>query len=838
MRLLDKATAVSTSEKNMYTLEEANDATLAYFGGDELATSVWITKYALRDKNGMLLEKTPVDMHHRLAREFARIERKYSNPMSEDEIFKLLSDWTIVPQGSPMSGVGNIHQLQSLSNCFVIEPCSDSFGSILKTDEEQCQIMKRRGGVGHDISNIRPKGAPTNNAAKTTDGIGAFMERFSNSCRTTAQGGRRGALMLTIDVAHSEIETFIDIKRDKAKVTGANISIKLSDAFMNAVENDSEFTLQWPVNVPVEKARTTKTIKARDLWDKIISAAHDNAEPGLLFWDNIHKYGPADAYPEFKSSSTNPCGEIALSPYDSCRLLLLNVTKFVKNEFAKNSEFDFKKFSLVVQKAQRLMDDLVDLELECIDAIIQKIENDPEPVSIKRNELELWQKIRAAGAQGRRTGLGITGLGDVLAFLNIKYGSDESIVVTEKIYQTLAVGAYKSSVIMAKERGAFPVHRHVIDDIHPFIERILSSDKNLRSLHSKHGRRNIALTTTAPAGSVSLLTQTTSGIEPVFMLSYTRRKKINPSDTLAKVDFIDALGDKWEHFEVYHHGLKKWLDLNPGVDIKQSPYHDATSADINWNKRIALQAAAQKWICHSISSTINLPKDTTIETVKQIYMQGWKQNLKGLTIYRDGCRDGVMVEKQPEQNPEKITTIQETHAPRRPKELECDIHRVTVKGESYIVFVGLLDKKPYEIFVGSNDKIEIPKKCTKGILQKNGKKDGIATYNLSIPFGEDQLIFKNIVELFDNPSHGSLTRAISLSLRHGIPIQFIAEQLKKDKHSDMTSFSACMARVLSKSYIIDGTKATSEKSCPDCKGTDIIYQSGCSQCASCGYSKC
>lgn len=812
----------------------ARHATLSYFNGDELATSVWLTKYALRNKEGKLLEKTPVDMHHRLAKEFARIELKYPNPMSEEEIFDLLKDWTVVPQGSPMSGIGNPYQLQSLSNCFVIESCQDSFGSILKTDEEQCQIMKRRGGVGHDISNIRPRGTPTNNAAKTTDGISAFMERFSDSCRTTAQGGRRGALMISIACNHYEIETFIDIKRDKTKVTGANISIRLSDEFMNAVESDSDYVLQWPVDVTVDRAKMKRVIKARDLWTKIISAAHDNAEPGLLFWDNVHKFGPSDIYPKYKSISTNPCSEIALPANDVCRLLLINLDKFVKNRFEKKSYFEEISFATVVKKAQRLMDDLVDLELECIDKIIDKIKSDPESNAVKRNELELWEKICITAISTRRTGLGITGLGDVFAGLNIKYGSDKSIELTGKIYKSLAINAYKSSVQMAEERGAFPAYDENIEKDHVFISRILNEDNNLYQQHKKHGRRNIALTTTPPAGSVSILTQTTSGLEPVFMLSYTRRKKINPNDINARVDSIDAMGDKWEHFEVYHHGLKNWMEQNQGKEINVSPYFGATANDIHWQKRIELQAAAQKWVCHSLSSTINLPKETTVETVSQIYMEAWKQHLKGITIYREGCRDGVLVENKKQ---EKQETIQEVHAPKRPKELDCDIHRVTVKGENYIVFVGLLEGKPYEIFAGLNDKIEIPKKCANGVLIKNGKTAGVSTYNLHIPFGDEQLIFKNIIELFGNALYGTLTRMISLSLRHGTPVNFVVEQLKKDKHSDMTSFSACVSRVLSKNYVVDGTKSATEKTCPDCKATHIIYQSGCEQCV-CGWSKC
>ena len=821
-----------------YSDEEAKQATTEYFYGDELAADVWVSKYALRNEDGKLLEKTPSTMHRRLAREFARIEGNYPNPLSEDDIYGLLSDWTVVPQGSPMAGIGNTYKLQTLSNCYVIEPTGDSFGHLLKTDEEQCQIMKRRGGVGHDISNIRPKGAVTKNAAKTTDGIGAFMERFSNSCRTTAQGGRRGALMLTIACNHYEIETFIDIKRDKTKVTGANISIRLSDEFMQAVEDDRDFILQWPVDVPAAEAKMKRTVKARDIWNKIISSAHDNAEPGLLFWDTVLKRGPADAYKKFKSSSTNPCAELPLPAHESCRLLLINLTKFVNNPFKKSAKFDYDRFSSVVRKAQRLMDDLVDLEIECIDRVLAKIDSDPEPDEIKARERNLWTKIREMADLARRTGLGVTGVGDCLAMLSLKYGN-ESVDTVENIYKELCLSAYHSSVDMAKERGPFKAFDLNVEKSHPFIEQIMNEDPELRSKYEQYGRRNIALLTTAPAGSVSILTQTTSGIEPVFRTSYTRRKKINANDVESRVDFVDALGDKWQHYEVYHHGVKRWMNTTSKTDVKLSPYAGATAEELSWQERIAVQAAAQKWICHSLSSTINLPKDTSVDVVKEIYMSGWKAGLKGVTVYVDGCRDGVLVTKQEENKPNGH--IVDTHAPKRLKELECDIHRVSIKGESYIVLVGLLKNRPYEVFAGLSNKINIPKRFSKGVLTKNGKINGLSTYKLLIAdknHEDDPLELHDVVGTFDNPVHGSLTRTISLSLRHGVPVQFIAEQLKKDKHSDMTSFSNVIARVLSKSYITDGAKPAAEKTCPSCSNDKLRYQEGCITCDSCGFSKC
>jgi len=827
----------------IYSCEEVRLACLKYFNGDDLATDVWLTKYALKNNEDQFLELTPVDMFRRLAKEFARIELKYPNPMLEEEIFSLFSGQDdlgnecfgdVIAQGSPMAGIGNHYQLQSLSNCFVIDPCRDSFGSILKTDEEQCQIMKRRGGVGHDISNIRPRGAPTNNAAKTTDGISAFMERFSNSCRTTAQGGRRGALLLSIDVSHYEIETFIDIKRDKTKVTGANISIKLTDKFMNAVNDDTDFVLQWPVDVPVESAKMKRTIRAKDLWDKIVRAAHDSAEPGLMFWDNVLKFGPADAYKQYRSSSANPCAELVMCPNDACRLMLLNLFRFITNKFLENSNFDEQRFSNHVQKAQRLMDDLVDLEAEIIEKIIKKIELDPEPEDVKSTELNLWNKIKNVCLATRRTGLGITGLGDAIAGLGVKYGTDEGVKLTEKFYRLLVINAYKSSVQLAKERGAFPAYDYEVEKNHVFINRIMNEDKQLASDYKKYGRRNIALTTTAPAGSVSILTQTTSGIEPVYQLSYTRRKKIIEGRG-APVDFTDKSGDKWQHFTVHHHGIKQWMGITGNSNIEESPYWNSTSSTIDWRRRIEIQSAAQKWICHSISSTINLPKNTTVETVGDIYMQGWKSDLKGLTIYRDGCRDGVLVELEDENKP---SVIKEVHALKRPKELECDIHRVSIKGEQWLVLVGLLNSQPYEIFAGLSDKVDIPKKAKKGLLTKNGKKDGIATYNLTIPIGDDDaMTFKDVVNMFDNPNHGALTRTLSLSLRHGVPITFISEQLRKDKNSDMMSFSSVIARVLSKSYIQDGSK-TSQKTCTECQGANLAYQQGCITCLDCGSSKC
>lgn len=1065
-------------EQVSYTYEEVREASIKYFNGDELAAEVFAGKYALTDpKTNRLLELTPADMHRRLAKEFARIEAKYPNPMTEDEIYELLADWRVVPQGSPMSAIGNPYQYQSLSNCFVIESPQDSYGGILRADQEQAQIMKRRGGVGFDVSTIRPRGITTSNAAKTTDGIGVFMERFSNTCREVAQGGRRGALMLTIDVHHPEIRTFINIKRDLKKVTGANISIRVSDEFMNAVKNKTSVQLRFPVEKNVEHSIEAE-VDATELWNEMMDAAWSSAEPGIIFWDTVLKNGPADCYPEYVSKSTNPCltgdtqiavadgrgyvpikqladegkdlpvycynnetgkmvvrqmrnprltgedklvykvtiegghtfkatgnhtmimrygsrkrvdelepgddlwtsfifadrfqetvpgrqqtehdpfknaisqgyaahvinnevyvektcewcnekfntqfsrreisfcsdncyecysndktkrtgvkeqtsiynyrvisvehcgyedvyngtvdfdhtlciavgnekldldtnatillaseqcGEITLSPYDSCRLLIVNLAKFVRHEFHEQGYFDYEEFDVVVQKAQRLMDDLVDLELEAVDKIIGKIENDPEPDEVKRTELLLWQKIRKAASGGRRTGLGITALGDTLAMMNCRYGDERSVNLTASFYEALAKNAYQSSINMAKERGAFPVFNHelekdnrlinaVIDIICPY--HIDHSDDN-RCEYLEYGRRNIALTTTAPAGSVSILTQTTSGCEPVFMLSYKRRRKITAADLQSRVDFVDAMGDRWQEYTVYHPGFKRWMEVRgkTEADVKESPYYGSTANEIDWVKKVDIQAAAQRWICHSISNTTNIPKDTPVDVVKQIYMRGWETGCKGITVYRDGCRDGVLIAR------DEAKPADNRHAPKRPKELPCDIHRTTVNGVSYLVLVGINNGKPYEVFCGLQECIEIPKKAKTGTLTKRGKVNNISPYNLTVAIGDDdELTVRDVVTVFNNPEHGSITRVISLALRHGVPMQYLVEQLKKDKNSDLQSFSNAITRVL-KNYIRDGEKA-SEKTCGQCGADGLIYQDGCVSCSACGWSKC
>lgn len=836
-------------EQKTYSHEEAIKASVDYFDGDELAATVFVTKYALRGPKG-LLELTPRDMHRRLAREFARIEAKYPSPMNEDEIFALLDGFRyIVPQGSPMSAVGNPSQVQSLSNCFVIAPPRDSYGSIARADEEVLQIQKRRGGVGIDLSHIRPRGMNVRNAAGSSDGIGIFMERYSNTTREVAQGGRRGALMETIDVRHPDVETFIKIKNEKdkngkrTKVTGANVSVRVTDDFMKAVEAEKEFKLRWPVEG--ETVFEAKAASAVELWKLMMFAAWDAAEPGVLFWDTILKWSMADEFADkgFRTICTNPCSELPLSAYDSCRLLLLNLHSYVKDPYTSKASFDHTLFAEHVVKAQRLMDDLVDLELEAIDRILAKIESDPEPMTEKDREIALWRNVRKACSDGRRTGTGITALGDALAALGQTYGSSDSIEATEAIYRSLAVHAHISSVRMAKQRGAFPAWEPGRYKDNLFAKRLRGAcPDDVNRDFDKFGRRNIALTTTAPAGSVSTLTQTTSGIEPAYLLHYKRRKKLRESEISegARVDHVDALGDKWQEYDVYHHGLKKWLDANPGSTVEQSPYHKATSSDVDWIASVDLLAAAQKWTEHSISKTINLPKEATVELVSEVYTRAWKLGIKGVTVYRDGCRDGVLVSAESKPAERLPGNIVERHAPKRPKVLDCDIQRATVnKTEKYVVLVGLLNGRPYEVFCGLSDKLEVPRRFDKGKLLKNGKNnDGLSTYNLSIDLGGDEpLIIKDVATMFGNTTYSSFTRMVSLALRHGTPVQFVCEQMSKSLDEDMQSFAKVVSRVLKK-YIPDGTAPASEKTCLSCGSSSVAYQQGCVTCLSCGSSKC
>jgi len=710
------------------------------------------------------------------------------------------------------------------------------------------QIAKRRGGVGFDISTIRPKGLSTANAAKTTDGIEVFMDRFSNSCREVAQGGRRGALMLTISVHHPQIRDFIKIKRDLGRVTGANISIRVSDDFMEAVRSNTNVHLHWPIGdaTPI----VSEYVDAKMLWHEIIESAHATAEPGLLFWDTAKKMTPSDIYSKegFASSSTNPCGEIILSPHDSCRLMLMNLTGFIKNKWKKNAKFDFRSFEEAVQKAQRLMDDMIDLEIEQVEKIIAKIDADPESTEVKQIERDLWTDIQTMAELGRRTGLGITGLGDTLAMIGVQYGSEKSIKITEKIYRTLAVGAYYSSCVLAKERGAFPVHDHAKEVDHPFLERIWNENPEIRKMSKETGRRNIAITTTAPAGSVSVLTQTTSGIEPAFMLHYTRRKKITGQDEDARVDFVDDSGDKWQEYTVYHHGFKEWIntiEVGEGETmsneklVDMSPYAGATASEIDWVAKVRMQAAAQKWVCHAISNTTNLPADVDIETVKDVYMTGWELGCKGVTVYRDGSRAGVLVSADASvSDPRESGEIITRSAPKRPEEMVCDIHQANIKGEAWTILIGLMGGKPYEVIGGLSEYVEIPRKHTTGRIRRRSRKSINSKYDLIVGTNGDEFVIKDIVKVFDNPNHSAFTRTISLALRHGVPVQYMVEQLQKDKDADLFSFAKVTARCLKK-YIADGTKASNgvfDTAC--CDSPNVVYQEGCATCANCGMAKC
>ncbi len=833
--------------KGKITYDLAFNESLEYFNHDELAANVFVTKYALTNRQGSFLEKTPEDMHMRLASEFSRVESRYPNPMSKDEIHELLNNFNyVVPQGSPMAGIGNASQIQSISNCFVIEAPYDSYGGILKTDQELVQIAKRRGGVGFDISNIRPKGMTTGNAARTTDGIEVFMDRFSNSCREVAQGGRRGALMLTISVHHPQIRDFIKIKRDLTRVTGANISVRVTDEFMNAVKSDKQVQLRWPVDS--SDPDVAEMSSASQIWHELIESAHASAEPGVLFWDTAKKMTPSDAYEDegFGSTSTNPCGEIILSPYDSCRLMLMNLTSFVTNAWTDKAEFDFGEFARKVQKAQRLMDDMIDLEIEQVTKIIDKIKDDPEPEAVKQIEIDLWENVKIRALQGRRTGLGITGLGDMLAMMGIIYGSQESVDITEEVYKWLAINSYESSIILAKERGSFPAWQHEKEKEHPFVSRIISELlPHRQEEYRMYGRRNIANTTTAPAGSVSVLTQTTSGVEPAFMLHYTRRKKLTGQDADARVDFVDDSGDKWQEYTVYHHGFEQWMNTMDSSELQSmsneeliasSPYAGATANEIDWVQKVKMQAAAQKWVCHAISNTTNLPSDIDVETVKDVYMTGWELGCKGITVYRDGSRSGVLVSQSSSED-DVLSDFLDNRAPKRPEVLDCEIHQTNIKGEAWTILVGLLDGKPYEVIGGRSEYIEIPRRHKYGKIRRRPRKSMASKYDLIVGENGDEFVVKDIITVFDNPNHSSFTRTISLALRHGAPIQYVVEQLQKDKDADLFSFSKVIARCLKK-HIKDGTVG-GDKDCPNCGAENgLVYQEGCVACKSCGYSKC
>lgn len=812
--------------KSVFTYDEAFALSKTYFGGEELPASVFLNKYALRDNNQELLEPLPHHTLMRVAREISRVEQgKFKKPLTPEQVFEYLRDFQrIVAQGSPMYGVGNDFQFVTISNCYVIESPCDSYGGICLTDQEIVQISKRRGGVGTDLSRLRPDGSPTTNAARSSTGIITFAERYSNTIREVGQSGRRGALMLTLSVHHPEVVAFARCKRDLKKVTGANISIRLSDEFLEAVRTGSTYEQRFPVDAkPGDKKMYSEMVDARGVWMQIIENAHAKAEPGLLFWDRIIRESPADCYADFgfRTISTNPCGELPLCAYDSCRLLLLNLFGYVKDPFTKKAEFDFEAFRADAMIAQRFMDDLIDIEVEKIKAIITKVKNDPEMEQIKKVESELWWKMLTKCVNGRRTGTGITALGDTLAALGIKYGSPKSIKMTGDIYKALKLACYRSSVEMAKEVGAFPLWNHELETDNPYLLRIKDEDPELYADMQKHGRRNISCLTTAPAGTVSILTQTTSGIEPCYELRYVRKKKVNPNDDGVKIDSVDAMGDCWQHFEIYHPKLKMWMGVTGETDITKSPWYGCCADDIDWINRVKLQAEANKHVDHSISSTVNVPANITVEEVAKIYEAAWSAGCKGITVYRKGCRAGVLVDNTAEEK----NKIRKTTAPKRPPVLAADVYNVTSCGTQYFVIVGLLGGEPYEIFAGKDG--NIPKSLKSGMVKKEKR----GQYSLLKENGE--VVQENISEHI-NEDQEAVTRLISSNLRHGCDVSFVVHQLEKTK-GDLLSFSKAVSRVLKK-YIPDNTAIHGE-TCKECGG-ELRRMEGCVQCSSCGWSRC
>ena len=844
---------------NTYSYDEAFGESLKYFDGDELAARVWVNKYAMKDSFGHIYEKSPEDMHWRIANEIARIENKYKNPMTAQEVFGLLDHFRyIVPAGSPMTGIGNDHQVASLSNCFVIglDGDADSYGAIMRIDEEQVQLMKRRGGVGHDMSHIRPKGSPVNNSALTSTGLVPFMERYSNSTREVAQDGRRGALMLSVSIKHPDSEAFIDAKMTEGKVTGANVSVKIDDDFMEAAINDRPYTQQFPIDS--DNPMVKKEISAKRLWDKIVHNAWKSAEPGVLFWDTILRESIPDCYADlgFRTVSTNPCGEIPLCPYDSCRLLSINLYSYVVNPFTPEAYFDFDKFKAHVRLAQRMMDDIVDLELEKIDKIMEKISIDPQSMEVKGAEYHLWEKIKDKSGKGRRTGVGITAEGDMLAAMGLRYGTQEATDFSVRVHKTLALSAYRSSMEMARERGAFEVFDASRESDNPFLLRIKDADAQLYEDIMKYGRRNIACLTIAPTGTTSLMTQTTSGIEPVFMPVYKRRRKVNPNDTEVHVDFVDEVGDSFEEYIVYHKKFLEWMKVN-GYDtekrytqeeiddlVVKSPYYKATANDVDWLMKVKMQGEIQKWVDHSISVTVNLPNDVDEALVNRLYVEAWRSGCKGCTIYRDGSRSGVMisVSKKDKKDDAKddcpcahpeVTEV-------RPKELECDVVRFQNNKEKWVAFVGLLNGYPYEIFTGLQDDEEgivLPKTVTKGKIIKQKNDDGHSRYDFQF---ENKRGYKTTVEGLSekfNPEYWNYAKLISGVLRYRMPIGNVIKlvgslQLKSES---INTWKNGVERALKK-YIVDGTEAKGQI-CPVCGGI-LVYQEGCLICKNCGASRC
>lgn len=846
-------------ESKHYSYDEAYDVTLKYFGGDELAARVWVSKYALKDSFGNIYELTPDDMHHRIASEIARIESKYPNPMSHDEVFGYLKDFKyIVPQGSPMSGIGNSYQVGSLSNCFVIglDGAPDSYGGVIRIDEEQVQLMKRRGGVGHDLSHIRPKGTPVKNSALTSTGLVPFMERYSNSTREVAQDGRRGALMLTVSIKHPDSEAFVDAKMTEGKVTGANVSVRIDDEFMRAATENGKYMQTYPVDSA--NPEITKEVDAKAFWDKIIHNAWKSAEPGVLFWDTITRESLPDCYADlgFRTISTNPCGEIPLCPYDSCRLLAINLYSYVKNPFTPQAEFDFEKFEAHVRKAQRIMDDIIDLEMEKIDLILNKIDSDPETLEVKGPERHLWEKIKAKTLKGRRTGVGTTAEGDMIAAMGLRYGTPEATDFSESVHRRLALAAYTSSVEMAKERGAFEIFDAKREENNPFMLRLKEQSAELYDDMVRYGRRNIACLTIAPTGTTSLMTRTTSGIEPVFMPVYKRRRKVNPNDANVRVDYVDETGDAFEEYVVYHPKFLEWMKIN-GIEersdytqeqldelVSRSPYAGATANEIDWVEKVHMQGRIQKWVDHSISVTINLPADVTEEMVNRLYVEAWRSGCKGCTVYRDGSRSGVLVslesKKKKSDSPAECSDIHPL-ALKRPIELEADVVRFQNNKEKWIAFVGLMDGRPYEIFTGladDEDGIFCPKSVTHGKIIKAMSADGTKRYDFQfVNKRGHKTTIEGLSDKF-NPEYWNYAKLISGVLRYGMPIDQVLKLvggLELDSMS-INTWKMGVERALKK-YLPNGTKASGQR-CPNCGQETLIYQEGCLICTSCGTSKC
>ena len=844
-------------DRKTYTFDEAFKASLDYFTGDELAAKVWVNKYALKDAFGNIYEESPNDMHHRLASEIARVEKKYPNPLSEQELFDLFDHFRyIVPQGSPMTGIGNDYQIASLSNCFVIglDGQADSYGAIIRIDEEQVQLMKRRGGVGHDLSHIRPKGSPVKNSALTSTGLVPFMERYSNSTREVAQDGRRGALMLSVSIKHPDSEAFIDAKMTEGKVTGANVSVKIDDDFMNAAVNGGTYKQQYPIDS--DSPVYVKDIDASGLWKKIIHNAWKSAEPGVLFWDTILRESVPDCYADlgFRTVSTNPCGEIPLCPYDSCRLLAINLYSYVVNPFTSDAYFDYDLFKKHVGLAQRIMDDIIDLESEKIEMILAKIDSDPESMEVRQTERHLWEKIQRKTLQGRRTGVGITAEGDMIAALGLRYGTEEATDCAELIQKTLALAAYRSSVMLAKERGAFEIFDAKREEKNPFINRLREADPALYEDMLKYGRRNIACLTIAPTGTTSLMTQTTSGIEPVFLPVYKRRRKVNPNDSEARVDFVDETGDAFEEYIVFHHKFVTWMQANGYSASKKytqeeveelvakSPYYKATSNDVDWLQKVRMQGRIQKWVDHSISVTINLPNDVSEELVDSLYVEAWRCGCKGCPVYRDGSRSGVLIATDKKKKKEDCNCMQPpVIVSTRPRELDADVVKFQNNREKWIAFVGLLNGRPYEIFTGLADDDEgimLPKNVSKGTIIKSYDEDGNKHYDFQF---KNKRGYKMTIEGLDgkfNPEYWNYAKLISGVLRYGMPIDQVIKLVQgmELNSESINTWKNGVERALKK-YLPNGMEAKGQK-CPNCGLETLIYQEGCLICTNCGASKC